>query len=185
MCFGGVHPEEEDRVEEFERMMNQHKLSGLKLPQCMQQFHVNDRRMFPVYERAEHLDVPVLFHMGMDRIPGMDIYGHPPDIEDVAHSFPRLRIIIAHLGTPFLDETENVLRKHEMVFADISFFIEIQDAKSAASIMRKMGLEKLMFGSDFPFIKPGNAIESLLCLGLSDDEKEMILWRNAARILKL
>lgn len=185
VCFGGIHPEEQDRVEEFERMVRAHNLFGMKLPQCMQQFYVNDRRMFPVYERAQALDLPVLFHTGIDPIPGMEIYGHPKDVSDVATAFPNLRIIMAHLGTPFLDETELVLRRHEMVFADISFFIEIQDSTTAASIIKKMGVEKLMFGSDFPFVNPRDAVHNLLCLDLSDDEKEKILSRNAIRILKL
>ena len=123
--------------------------------------------------------------MGIDPIPGMEAYGHPRDVNDVANTFPNLRIIMAHLGTPFLDETERVLKRHKMVFADISFFIEIQDSQSATSIIKEIGAERLMFGSDFPFVNPKSAIDNLLCLDLSDDEKEMILSRNAIRILKL
>ncbi|MBI4831382.1 MAG: amidohydrolase family protein [Candidatus Lindowbacteria bacterium] len=96
VCFGGVHPEEKDRAEEFEKMVGEYKLSGLKLPQCMQQFYVNDKRMYPIYERAQACNIPVLFHTGLDPIPGMEIYGHPGDVDDIARDFPHLKIIMAH-----------------------------------------------------------------------------------------
>jgi predicted TIM-barrel fold metal-dependent hydrolase len=185
ICFGGVHPEENDRVQEFERMIGEHKLFGMKLPQCMQQFYVNDKRMFPVYERAQACDIPVLFHTGIDPIPGMEIYGHPKDVADVAREFPNLRIIMAHLGTPFIEETQDVLRSHQNVFADVSFFIEIAGSDNAACIIRRMGAEKLMFGSDFPFIRPVSAIDSLLCTDLNDEDKERIFWKNAREVLHL
>ncbi|MBI5117124.1 amidohydrolase [Candidatus Poribacteria bacterium] len=185
VCFGGVHPEEDDRLEEFERMAGVYELSGLKLPQCMQQFHVNDKRMFPVYERAQACNIPVLFHTGLDPIPGMDIYGHPKDVDDVAREFAGLKIIMAHLGTPFIDEAQDVMKRRQNVFADISFFIEIEGSDSASCIIRKIGAEKLMFGSDFPFIKPRSAIETLLCTNLSDEDKERILWKTAHEVLNL
>ncbi len=185
ICFGGVHPLEEDRMDEFETMLLTHGLSGLKLPQCMQQFYVNDRRLFPVYERAEALNIPVLFHMGMDPIPGMDVFGHPMDAADVAKNFPHLTIILAHLGTPFYEETKEVLAKHERVFTDISFAIEIEPSEHMTQLVRDIGIEKCLFGSDFPFIRPKSALENFMALNLTEEERERVLFRNVTQVLHL
>ena len=60
--FGGVHPDEPDRVEEIERMVKTYGLKGLKLHTCMHQFRANDKRLWPVYEKAAKYKLPILFH---------------------------------------------------------------------------------------------------------------------------
>jgi predicted TIM-barrel fold metal-dependent hydrolase len=185
ICFGGVHPDEPDRLEEFERMVGEYGLSGLKLPQCMQHFFVNDRRLFPIYERAQSLGIPALFHTGGDPIPGMELYGHPRDVRDVARAFPSLTIIMAHVGIPFFEEAKEVLQRHRNVHTDISYFIEYMDPAVAVAILDEIGYERILFGSDFPFVKPKNAIEKVLRLKIDDKKKAMILSENARAVLSL
>ena len=184
LCFGSVHPEEADLEEEFERMVNQYGLKGLKLHPCMQMFFLNDRRLFPIYERAEACGLPLLAHTGGDPVRGMELYGHPRDLDEVASTFPNLTIIIAHLGIPFFDEAKELMRTHENVFADISFAVEVIDREQMSSLIREVGADRVMFGSDYPFVEPKAAIQKVLDLDLSDDDKEQILWKNAVEILK-
>jgi predicted TIM-barrel fold metal-dependent hydrolase len=185
LCFGGVHPDEDDPEDEFARMVNDYALRGMKLVPCMQQFFLNDRRLFPVYERAAAYGLPVLVHTGGDPIQGMELYGHPRDVEEIASAFPNLTIIIAHVGIPFFGEAKDLMSKHENVFTDISFTIEVIDRKTVSSLIREVGLDRVMFGSDFPFVQPKDAIRKVLELDVSDSDKERILWRNAVEILKL
>jgi len=185
LCFGGVHPDEADREDEFERMVNDYGLKGMKLVPCMQQFFLNDRRLFPIYERAEACGLPVLVHTGGDPIQGMELYGHPRDVDEIASAFPNLTIIIAHVGIPFFDEAKELLSRHENVFTDISFTVEVIDAKTLSSLVQDVGLERVMFGSDFPFVEPKGAIRKVLELHIPDSGKEKILWRNAVDVLNL
>jgi len=53
-----------------------------------------------------------------------------------------------------------------------------------SSLIREVGPDRVMFGSDYPFVEPKAAIRRVLELDLSEDEKERILWKNAIRILK-
>ncbi|MBC2714224.1 MAG: amidohydrolase [Desulfobacteraceae bacterium] len=205
ICFGGVHPDDPDYVAEFEKMENQYGLSGMKLVPCMQHFFLNDRRLFPVYEKAEASGMPILVHTGGDPIPGREVYGHPRDIDEVASTFPDLTIIMAHMGIPFFEETKEILKKHKNVFTDIAFSVVYDDVLSfseqhdidasfltyefwnetLSSLIKDFGYEKVLFGSDFPFIKPSRAIKAFLDLDISDDGKEMILWKNASELLKI
>lgn len=183
--FGGVHPDEQDRVKEIERMVNEYGLKGLKLHLCMHQFHANDKRLNPVYEKAVKLNLPILYHTGLDPIPGMEKYGHPKDVGEVASLFPDLTIIMAHLGAPFYDEAQKVLENNENVFADTSVFLDLVSTRKATSLIKKIGVNRFMFGSDFPFFNPKAMLKKVLKLEIKKEEKEMILYRNAERVLRL
>jgi predicted TIM-barrel fold metal-dependent hydrolase len=205
ICFGGVHPDDPDCAGEFERMVGEYGLSGMKLVPCMQHFYLNDRRLFGVYERAEHRKIPVLVHTGGDPVFGREIFGHPRDVDEVASAFPKLTIIMAHMGIPFFEETKEVMRRHPNVHTDISFTVSFGDVRSFAarhgldtsflspqfwratvsSLIAEIGPERVLFGSDFPFVRPAEALRACLALDLSDREKEMIIYENAKALLAL
>ncbi|MBA4369390.1 MAG: hypothetical protein C0403_17330, partial [Desulfobacterium sp.] len=64
ICFGGVHPGDPDQRDEFDTMVKEYGLKGMKLVPCMQHFFLNDKRLFPVYERAQACRLPILVHTG-------------------------------------------------------------------------------------------------------------------------
>ena len=183
VSFASVHPDEPDRVEELDRAVSEFGLKGLKLVPCMQHYHLNERRLFPVYERAQALRIPVLVHTGGDPVPGRELFGHPRDMAEVAATFKELVIITAHMGIPFFEETKRLLAAADNVFTDVSFTIDVFDSETVSSLVSSIGADRVVFGSDFPFVDPQNAVEKLLALSLSDGDKEKILWRNAERLL--
>ena len=198
ICFGGIHPDDPDCLTEFEKMEKEYGLSGMKLVPCMQHFFLNDKRLFPVYEKAAASGMPILAHTGGDPLPGRELYGHPRDVDEIASTFPDLTIIMAHMGIPFFEETKAILRKHNNVFTDIAFSVVYDDVLSfserhdidasflthafwnetLSSLIKDFGYEKVLFGSDFPFVKPSRAIKAFLDLDISDDGKEKILWKK-------
>ncbi|MRR13894.1 hypothetical protein EG833_00360, partial [archaeon] len=127
ICFGGVHPSDPGCRDEFEMMIQDYGLKGMKLVPCMQHFFLNDRRLFPVYEQAEARGIPLLVHTGGDPVPGTEIFGHPRDVDEIAQAFPRLRIILAHMGIPFFEETREILKKHPNTCTDIAFTVSFDD----------------------------------------------------------
>lgn len=206
VCFGNVHPDDPAMMKEFDSMLNQSHLKGMKLLPCMQFYRLNDRRLFPAYERAEAQHVPVICHTGGDPIPGREIYGHPRDVDEVASAFPQLRIVMAHLGAPFFEETKAVLAKHANVFTDLSFAIDYEEVVKFAqrhgmpevakmskhdfragisAYVTQFGYERVLYGSDFPYARPQDALDGLLELEIPDEAKEMILWKNAKEVLDL
>jgi predicted TIM-barrel fold metal-dependent hydrolase len=57
--------------------------------------------------------------------------------------------------------------------------------EDAVRIMRKIGIERIMFGTDGPAVPIEPQMQVFLRLPLTDDERQMILAENAKRILKI
>ena len=75
-------------------------LSGLKMLPSYNYAAINDRRIWPMYETAADLGVPVTLHTGWSSLPaGKSLaYDHPLYVEDALVDFPRLRVVLAHCG---------------------------------------------------------------------------------------
>jgi predicted TIM-barrel fold metal-dependent hydrolase len=87
----------------------------------------NDPSFFPLWEIAQELKMPVLFHTGIVTIPrkapkeqisSWDM--HPMRLEPIANSFPDLNIIIAHLGVHWNEDAAELIRMKPNVYADLS-----------------------------------------------------------------
>ncbi|MDQ1282810.1 MAG: uncharacterized protein QG666_600, partial [Euryarchaeota archaeon] len=63
-----------------------------------------------------------------------------------------------------------------------SFYMEQQDM---AGLIRDIGPERVMFGSDYPWEEPGRAAGIVRGLVLDEAEKEAILHKNATKLLGL
>jgi len=55
----------------------------------------------------------------------------------------------------------------------------------AVRVMRRIGINRIMFGTDFPGVAPQPQVEQILRLPLTEEEKRMILVENAKRVLRL
>ena len=87
----------------------------------MQDFYADDPLAFPVYQRAQDLGIPILFHAGMSWEPGSRLkYGHPLRFEDVAADFPKLNIVLAHLAWPWVVDAVALALKYPNVYLDTS-----------------------------------------------------------------
>ncbi len=75
---------------------------GLKLYPSYQHYYLNEHRMYPLYQIAQDLDIPILIHTGSSVFKGSRMkYGNPLHLDDVAVDFPRLNLIMAHSGRGF------------------------------------------------------------------------------------
>ena len=87
--------------------------------------------------------------------------GHNTDL--VAQEFPELRMVIAHMGYPWLDQTVVLLGKHPQIYADVAGLLrQPWLAYNALLSAYEYGvIDKLLFGSNFPFRSPAACIEVL------------------------
>jgi hypothetical protein len=90
-------------------------------------------------------------------------YARPYLWDEVLRDHPGLKLIIAHLGFPWIDETLALLGKQPGAFADIAGLIRRpwQAYNSLVTAHQFSVTDKLLFGSDFPFLTASEAIESL------------------------
>jgi len=160
--FMSVHPDEPDALDEMERAYGDLQLRGLKLGPNYQNFDPlgeNARRM---YSRAQEMKLPVVFHQGTSPVRDAPIrYAHPLVMDEIAILFPELRIVMAHIGHPWLEDCLVVIRKHPNVYADVSarFYRPWSFYNGMRLAYEWAVTNKLLFGTDYPVTTPQETID--------------------------
>lgn len=170
-------------------------IKGLKLYPGYEPFYPHDRRLQVVYELAIEFDVPVMFHSGDTYSPkGKVRYAHPLHIDDVAVDFPEMKIVICHVGNPWIRDCMEVVYKNANVYADFSGLVlgDFTDKfeKYMKGQLEEMILyagepEYLLYGTDWPISTMRSYRSFMKQLDLPDDQKELIYWKNAAKLFKI
>lgn len=183
-CCGSVHPDAEDALAETERIKKL-GLYGVKFHSEYQCFRPDEERMFPIYEKIAQLDLIAVFHGGWDPLSGDEVLATPQRFAVVAERFPQLRIVAAHLGAMNLwDDAEKYLvGRFPNLLLDVGVIAGHIGDDQLLRIIRKHGVDKILFGSDCPWDHPQNEIDMIDRLDLTDAEKELIFRKNAERLL--
>jgi hypothetical protein len=126
-------------------------------------FDPRDRRLDPVYARAQKLGLPVIFHTGATFVRRAPLrYARPGLLEEVAERFPDLIMIAAHLGHPYESECIVLVRKQPNIYADIAaIHYRPWQFYNAMILAQEYGvIRKLLYGSDYPFTTPRKSFEA-------------------------
>jgi predicted TIM-barrel fold metal-dependent hydrolase len=162
--FAGIDPAESGAPEEVKLAKVDLRLRGITISPPNQDFHPTDTRAMKVYAQAERLSMPILVHPSAQFTEQSKLeYSRPYLLDEVARAFPTLRLVIAQLGQPFIEETICLLAKHPHVYADVSGLLSRPwQAYNALVCAYQYGvIEKLLFGSDFPYTNAEQCIEAL------------------------
>jgi len=171
---------------------------GVKIYAGYYHYEVTDPIYDPVYRLAEKHDKTVVIHSGdtySER--GKLIYSQPLSIDSLAVDRPGMRIVICHMGAPWLYDACEVAGKNSNVYMDLSglhvgnaaYFAErikdrllIDRYKQALTVMDKY--DKVLFGTDWPLAPMASYID--FCKELVPrDACEMVFYENARRVFKL
>lgn len=179
--YATLHPDmtENEVGDELARALSL-GLKGVKLHNDMQKIALSDPRMDKIYAACQDT-CPLLLHMGDQRYR----YDNPRQVPPVLRRFPRLRLICAHMGgyTEW-DEARECL-KSENVLVDCSSSFWKLGAAGMLDAIRFFGADRVLFGTDFPMWDPGEELRNIRGLGLTEDELEKVLHRNAEALLGL
>ena len=166
---------------------------GFKFHGIMQDIHPADRVAYPIYEVIAEHKLPVIFHTGHSGMGtglrgggGVRLkWGQPMLIDDVAVDFPDMKIILAHPSWPWVDESLSMALHKDNVFIDLSGwspkYFQPQIIQYANGLLKK----KMLFGSDFPLIRPDKWIEAARQVNFKEEVLPGIMKDNAARLLGL
>ena len=106
-------------------------------------------------------------------------------LDDVAADFPHLRIIIAHPSVPWQDAAIAVAQHKANVYIDLSGwspkYFPPQLVRAADTFLR----HKVLFGSDYPLIRPERWLRDFATLDIRDEVRPLILKQNAVSLLGL
>src|SRR5436189_4514362 len=162
--------------------------------------YVNASAESPVYDRlydyAESVKLPVLFHTGDTAFSNGDLArSHPLTLDRLANKREELTIILCHFGNPWFMDVAELIYKHPNVYTDISGLItpSAYAEKYAEWLARKIseaiyyagGAEKVLFGTDYPVTKHSETLGLVKRLDIDENDKEKILSRNAKRVFRL
>ncbi|MDR2185924.1 MAG: amidohydrolase family protein [Treponema sp.] len=175
--FGTLHRDMQNPGAEIRRITDL-GLKGIKLHPDMQRFNIDDEKMMDIYALLEGR-LPVIFHTGDYRYP----YSHPARLARVLDQFPRLVAVAAHFGGWSLFDLALEYLRDRFCYFDVSSSIPFLGASRAEELIHIYGAERFLFGSDYPMWDPGSCLREFMGLNLSDGEQELILWKNAMRLL--
>ncbi|WP_118135466.1 amidohydrolase family protein [Oceanicella sp. SM1341] len=190
--FAGVDPWQPGAAAEFERAVTGLGLRGLNL-QCFElKMTPDDARLFPLYEKAIELDVPVNIHCGINFSTATPMsLGRPEHLDAVMVRYPGLRAIASPPGWPWVQELIGTAWRHPNLFIGLLAVRPKLLAKAHSGYEpllqygRTILKEKMIFGSAFPMMPADAAVAEIDALGLDDTVRRLWLHDNAARFLRL
>ncbi len=165
--FAGIDPTAEDAQDELQRCATDLHLKGVMVSPGNQGIHPADSRAMAIYEHAEKLGLPIVFHGGGHLSDAAQPeFARPILLDEVARAFPDLAIVVSQLGHPWTGETCLLLARHSRVFADVGGLVRRPwHAYNALVHAHEHGvLGKLLFGSDFPYGRAADTIEALFSI---------------------
>lgn len=156
-------------------------LHGIKLHPDFQRFNIDDEKMMPVYEACHRRGLPILFHMGDER---MD-FSAPFRLAKVLEKIPDLLCIAAHLGGyQRWEEALQVLHGGNL-YVDTSSTLFVTGPEKARRYIEHFGVDKTMFGTDFPMWTHADELNSFFEMGYSEEDNRKMLWDNFAKLFSL
>lgn len=111
--------------------------------------------------------------------------GRPvPYLDEVALTFPELKIVGGHIGYPWTQEMIGLAWKHPNVFINTSAHLPRYYPKELVHFIKSYGQDKVLFGTNFPQLPFDKAVQQVEDLDLSHEVKEKFIFKNAKRVFK-
>lgn len=180
--LGTMHPECEDIPGEIDHLMNL-GLKGIKIHPDIQAFPMDHPGFMTMYECCVAKGLPVLMHTGDYRYD----FSNPNRLLTVLKAFPGLTVIGAHFaGWSLWDQITDEILSFPNLYVDCSSTMPfLDDYISCGKMIRRFGVERVLYGTDFPMWSPVEEIEHFLALNLTEEERTKIFSENARKLFQL
>lgn len=177
--FATLHPAMERPEEEIERAISL-GFSGFKLHPDFQQVDIDaeeSKNLFRLIAGRK----PILIHMG----DATRTYSKPERLAAVAKEFPEQIFIGAHFGgyQAWDDSEKYLIGKAENVLIDTSSSLFALSPERAVDMIRRHGITRVVFGTDYPMWNPTEEMGRFMNLALTEEERRLILSGNLLRVL--
>jgi uncharacterized protein len=132
----------------------------------------DDKRYFSLYEYANGTGAVILVHTFGKK--------HVVPIIKVADEFPRIKILLGHSGITEEEIYSEAVRKHDNIWLEtcssFAWYGLIERLVAMA------GAERVLFGTDMPFMSPDQQIGRVLFARITDEDKRKVLGLNAQNL---
>jgi uncharacterized protein len=168
---------------------------GLKIYPGYEPFFPSDPKLEPAFAFALEHGIPLMIHSGDTYTPrGKIKYSHPLHVDELAVDHPGLKIVICHIGNPWIRDCMEVVYKNADVYTDFSGLVLGNFDDRFEQYMRKQvqemllyGVqpEKCLYGTDWPISSMESYLEFIEELKMPRKDKQKILYQNAIRLFRL
>jgi len=140
---------------------------------------LNDPGMWPFYEKACELDIPLTIHTGMSYVvPQPNKYTHPVLLDDICLDFPDLKIIAYHMGWPYSEELIGLAGKHTNLYLSLSGIIgwlarsPYRGYHMIGEALQWAGPDKIVMGLDLAFDDMPRVVDYVRTLEMPEELQE-------------
>lgn len=211
----------EAAADELERTVTRYDFRGALINGLTAGAFLDDKKFWCIFERAQALDVPIYLHPGIphsavtgayysdyhrDKFPYLSVaWGFTAEtaihairlvVSGAFDAFPRLKIILGHLGEtiPFTLWRCDWIMQHvggRRGFADTfreHFYLTTSgnfQQSALACCINELSVDRIMFAVDYPYNDSAEAVAFVRSAPLGEAEKEKILHANADHLLRL
>jgi len=145
--------------------------------------------MKPIFREMEQKKIPLLLHANEHLGHSYPGKGTTPleVFYQLALTFPSLPILLAHWGGGllFYELMPEVAKAMKNVYYDTAASPFLYSKKIYGVAKEIVGVEKIIFGSDFPLVRPRRYFQELEESGLSNEDQKKILGLNFLKFLQL
>ena len=181
-------------VRELEYCVKELGLSALYISPIRIGMPANDKRCYPLYAKAQELNIPVFIYANMNLITTLPMdLGHPKNVDEIAGFFPDLRIMMTIGGWPWIPDAVGSVIRHKNLFINMEIIdpaklaIPGQGYEMLLYAIEHNFPDKFCFASDWAMM--GQPLEEIIrhveALPLNDKIKDNILYYNAKRFFEL
>ena len=192
--FVFIHPGYKDAPGELERCAKM-GFKAVKINGSLLRFFPEDDRMQGVYKKAMDLGVPIMTHCG----PNVENFSKDPkEIKErqfaepkswipVLKRYPDLKLLLAHFAgsTHYYKDALEVLDEFPAVMVDTAMVLHRLTTEEATSFIKRVGADRVIFGTDYPGEDLGQDIKLVKALSLTEAEKEKIFAQNVMSFFSL
>lgn len=179
--FGSVHPHL-DGLEDELRRLEAAGVRGLKAQPFFQGYDFADPRAREMFDLIGDR-FAVLMHGGQEIVDIEGVVPTPLALANLKREFPKLRMIVAHMGGFNMWEAVEEHLVGEDVWFDLSYTFNFAPDDLVRGLCSAHGWERCIFGSDFPWQGQAEALAGLLRLGLDDETLAGVLAGNLKELL--
>ncbi|MEM3670812.1 MAG: amidohydrolase family protein [Thermoprotei archaeon] len=162
-------------------------LVNLKLHPTLQGVYPDHEALVKVYQELSEVKGTVIIHTGTSGIGGgikggggLRIgFSKPIPVDNVAAQFPDVNFVMAHFGWPWYNEAIAVALQKANVYLDLSGWDPKYIPQEVWTYARTLLKTKILYGSDYPFVKPSRWVSSFEKIDLPQEVRQLITYGNA------
>lgn len=175
-----------DAVRTLKRVVDRETFVGVRMVPWLWGLPPNHRLYYPIYTTCVELGVPFCTQIGhTGPLKSSETGRLIPYLEDVMLEFPELIVVGGHVGFPWIEELISMTIKFPTFFVDTSAYAVHRLPQSFVDYLKGVGSSRVMFGTNWPMLSPGQCLKHLDKLELTPEQEQAFLYGNAERVFQL